>query len=155
MDKHDNHPTKPPEQKKLIQKDGKYWRSLEEHNLAPDALVEVEPEFADSPIREGNEETDEGRREFLKLMAASAVMLSASACSRRPVEKIIPYVKHPEGITPGIANYYASTCGECSTGCGVIVKTREGRPIKLEGNSEHPLSGWVVRTRPSFCFKPV
>jgi molybdopterin-containing oxidoreductase family iron-sulfur binding subunit len=49
-------------------------------------------------------------------------------------------VIQPETITPGISVDYASTCLECSSGCGLHVKTREGRPIKLEGNPEHPIN---------------
>ena len=79
------------------------------------------------------------RRDFLTVMGASMAMASF-ACARRPVQKIIPYVVKPEEITPGVANWYASTCQECSSGCGTLVKTREGRPIKLEGNPEHPMN---------------
>jgi len=79
------------------------------------------------------------RREFLTIMGASMAMASF-ACARRPVHKIIPYVVKPEEITPGVANWYASTCKECESNCGLLVKTREGRPIKLEGNPDHPLN---------------
>ena len=74
----------------------------------------------------------------MKLMGAS-LALATTACTRRP-QKIIPYTNKPESVTPGVANWYASTCGECSSACGVLVKTREGRPIKLEGNPDHALS---------------
>jgi hypothetical protein len=77
------------------------------------------------------------RRDFLTIMGAS-MALATTACARRPVHKIIPYVVKPEEITLGVSNYYATTCQECSTGCGVVTKNREGRPIKLEGNELHP-----------------
>ena len=77
------------------------------------------------------------RRDFLKLAGASAGAAAAAGCSDH-VEKLIPYVVQPEEITPGNPVWYASTCRECSVGCGVHVKTREGRPIKLEGNPDHP-----------------
>jgi molybdopterin-containing oxidoreductase family iron-sulfur binding subunit len=64
---------------------------------------------------------------------------AAAGCSDK-VEKLIPYVVQPEEITPGVPVYYASTCRECPAGCGLHVKTREGRPIKLEGNPEHPVN---------------
>ncbi|MBU1919261.1 hypothetical protein KKG66_00325, partial [bacterium] len=64
----------------------------------------------------------------------------------RPAEKIIPYVKAPPEIVPGIANYYASTSGSPS-GVGVLIKTREGRPIKLEGNPDHPLTQGKLNSR--------
>lgn len=80
------------------------------------------------------------RRDFLKFLGMNAAMTTLVACSRRPVEKIIPYLVKPEEITIGIANFYASTCGECPAACGTLVKTREGRPIKMEGNPHHVMS---------------
>jgi molybdopterin-containing oxidoreductase family iron-sulfur binding subunit len=79
------------------------------------------------------------RRSFLKLAGVSAGAAAAAGCSDH-VEKLIPYVVQPEEITPGNPVWYASTCRECSVGCGVHVKTREGRPIKLEGNPGHPIN---------------
>jgi molybdopterin-containing oxidoreductase family iron-sulfur binding subunit len=63
-----------------------------------------------------------------------------SACSRAPVQEAIPLLAQPEFLTPGRAVYYASTCGACPSGCGILIKNRDGRPIKLEGNREHPIS---------------
>jgi molybdopterin-containing oxidoreductase family iron-sulfur binding subunit len=79
------------------------------------------------------------RRNFLKLVGVSAGAAAAAGCSDH-VEKLIPYVVQPEEITPGNAVYYASTCRECPAACGLHVRTREGRPIKLEGNPEHPVN---------------
>ena len=79
------------------------------------------------------------RRDFLKLVGAGAGAAAAAGCSEK-VEQLIPYVVQPEEITPGVPVYYASTCGECAAGCGLHVKTREGRPIKLEGNPLHPVN---------------
>jgi len=79
------------------------------------------------------------RRDFLKLVGVGAGASVASACSE-PVNYLVPYVIQPDTITPGIPNYYASTCMECSAGCGIHVESREGRPIKLEGNPLHPVS---------------
>jgi molybdopterin-containing oxidoreductase family iron-sulfur binding subunit len=79
------------------------------------------------------------RRSFLKLAGASAGAAAAAGCSDH-VETLIPYVVQPEEITPGNPVWYASTCRECPAGCGLHVKTREGRPIKLEGNPEHPVN---------------
>jgi molybdopterin-containing oxidoreductase family iron-sulfur binding subunit len=77
------------------------------------------------------------RRDFLKLVGVGAGGAVAAGCSD-PVEKLIPYVVQPEEITPGLPVIYASTCRECPAACGLHVRTREGRPIKLEGNPEHP-----------------
>ncbi len=79
------------------------------------------------------------RRDFLKLVGASAGAAASAGCSD-PVEKLIPYVIQPEEIVPGISNTYTSTCGDCAAGCGLHVTTREGRPIKLEGNPNHPIN---------------
>jgi len=79
------------------------------------------------------------RRDFLKLVGVGAGATAAAGCSDH-VEKLIPYVIQPEEITPGIPVFYASTCRECPAGCGLHVKTREGRPIKLEGNPDHPVN---------------
>jgi Fe-S-cluster-containing dehydrogenase component/anaerobic selenocysteine-containing dehydrogenase len=79
------------------------------------------------------------RRDFFTVMGASMAM-ATMACARRPVNKIIPYVIQPEEITLGVPQWYASTCRECSAGCGILTKNREGRPIKLEGNPEHPVN---------------
>lgn len=79
------------------------------------------------------------RRDFLKLLGASAAAPVVS-CASKPVETIIPYVVQPEEITPGVATHYATVCQECPAGCGMVVRTREGRAVKVEGNPSHPLS---------------
>ena len=86
------------------------------------------------------------RRDFLKLVGAGAGAAAAAGCSD-PVEKLIPYVVQPEEITPGLPVIYASTCQECPSGCGLHVRTREGRPIKLEGNPEHPVNRGALCAR--------
>jgi molybdopterin-containing oxidoreductase family iron-sulfur binding subunit len=79
------------------------------------------------------------RRTFIELVGFSIAAAALSGC-RAPEQKIIPYVRQPVELTPGVANWYASTCGGCNAACGTLVKVRDGRPIKLEGNTEHPLS---------------
>ena len=86
------------------------------------------------------------RRQFLKLVGTGAGAAAAAGCSD-PVEKLIPYVIQPEEITPGLAVVYASTCQECSSACGLHVRTREGRPVKLEGNPEHPINRGALCAR--------
>ncbi|MBI2193404.1 MAG: 4Fe-4S dicluster domain-containing protein [Planctomycetes bacterium] len=81
------------------------------------------------------------RRQFLEILASSFTAMSLSGCGfRPPKEKIIPYLEQPEDVLPGVAQGYASTCGCCPAACGMLVKCRDGRPIKLEGNPQHPLS---------------
>ncbi len=79
------------------------------------------------------------RRDFLKLVGVGASGAAAAGCAEK-VEQLIPYVVQPEELVPGNPVWYASSCTECSVGCGILVKTREGRPIKLEGNPEHPIN---------------
>jgi molybdopterin-containing oxidoreductase family iron-sulfur binding subunit len=80
------------------------------------------------------------RREFLKVAGFAFAGTALAGCQRASVQHALPYLVAPEEVVPGRAYYYASTCGGCSSGCGVLVKNRDGRPIKLEGNPEHPLS---------------
>ena len=87
------------------------------------------------------------RRDFLRVVGASGAGATMFGCSTENVEKLIPYVVPPEEITPGVATWYASVCGECPAGCGIWVRTREGRAIKLEGNPEHPVSGGALCAR--------
>lgn len=79
------------------------------------------------------------RRTFLELLGYSSLALALGGC-RAPQQKIVPYLRQPVEFTPGMASWFASVCGGCSAGCGVLVKVRDGRPIKLEGNPDHPLS---------------
>jgi len=114
----------------------KHWSTLAELESSPEVEALREREF----LTPGEDKSDlTSRREFLKLLGAGAAF-AAAGCARKPVEKILPYVKAPEELTPGVPIYFASTCGECPAACGVLVKTREGRPIKLEGNKSHPLN---------------
>jgi molybdopterin-containing oxidoreductase family iron-sulfur binding subunit len=79
------------------------------------------------------------RRDFLKLIGIGAAA-TAAGCAKTPPDKLIPYLVAPEDILPGVPYWYASTCRECPAGCGTLVKAREGRVIKIEGNPAQPLS---------------
>jgi len=104
----------------------RYWRSLEE--LARPASQEAE--FSD---------TSASRRDFLKIAGFAFAGGTLAGCSRAPVEKALPYLSQPEGLIAGRSQYYASTCGGCAAGCGLLVKVRDGRPIKLEGNPDQAI----------------
>jgi molybdopterin-containing oxidoreductase family iron-sulfur binding subunit len=83
------------------------------------------------------------RRRFLKVLGvtgAGAATLSACGIGPEPTEKLIPYLIQPEDQIPGTATYYASTCRECAAGCGIHVRVREGRAVKIEGNPESPIN---------------
>lgn len=118
----------------------KLWMSLEQAENPQEFRKNIPGEFAasGSPVREGFEKEGLGRRDFMKIMGASAMMASLAGCTRRPVQKIVPYVTNPEEIIPGQPNFYASA--DPLTGYGLILKTREGRPIKVDGNSDHPMN---------------
>jgi molybdopterin-containing oxidoreductase family iron-sulfur binding subunit len=114
-----------------------YWRSLDE--LANTA------EFQDFVAREfpsqASEFTDPaGRRQFLKLMGASLALAGVSACTRQPVEKLVPYVRQPEEVIPGRPIFFATAMTEGGVGMPLLAENHLGRPTKLEGNPEHPAS---------------
>ena len=79
------------------------------------------------------------RRDFLKLLGLG-VAGAAAGCAAPPADRLIPYLVAPNDILPGVPYWFASTCRECSAGCGIRVKQREGRIVKLEGNPEDPIS---------------
>ena len=120
----------------------KYWKSVEELNQDNSSMVEAlkHKEFVQEiPVDEflGDKETLETssttRRDFLKYVGFSTAAASLAACEG-PVRKSIPYVVQPDQIIPGVANYYASTIANGHDFASVLVKTREGRPIKIENN---------------------
>src|ERR1044071_1948864 len=81
------------------------------------------------------------RRRFLTVLGVTGAGTAAlSGCSTGKVEKLIPYLVQSEDQVPGVPTWYASTCTECGAGCGLFVKTREARAIKLEGNPAHPVN---------------
>ena len=87
------------------------------------------------------------RREFLKVLSVSGAGAGMVGCSTESVERLIPYVVPPEEITPGVSTWYTSVCGECEAGCGMWVRTREGRVVKVEGNPDHPVSRGALCSR--------
>ena len=80
------------------------------------------------------------RRDFLKVLGVSGAGATLTGCSTGEVERLLPYVVGAEEITPGVATWYTTACGGCSAGCGMWVRTREGRVVKVEGNPKHPVS---------------
>ena len=79
------------------------------------------------------------RRSFLKLAATAGAAAAVPGCEPA-ARKLIPYVVPDENVIPGVPAFFATTCDECSAGCGVIARVREGRVIKLEGNPADPIS---------------
>src|SRR3989338_6114949 len=114
----------------------KYWRSVQYQEWTDEYKALVKDEF-----RQGDSEfTGLQRRDMLKLMGASFALAGLGAGCRRPVDKIMPYSKAPEGTIPGIPKYFATTRPSVLGGVGLVVETHEGRPTKIEGNALHPAS---------------
>ena len=106
-----------------------YWKGLEQLTNDPEFVRNSHQEFAPGP----EEDLGHSRRDFLKMMGFGVAAVSLAACEA-PIRKAIPYVSKPEDTDPSIANYYASTYTNGGDYCSIVVKTREGRPIKIEGN---------------------
>ena len=129
-------------------KNKKYWKNLAELNPVNNSALESlgQKEFIEEiPVDEflGDDKnlsnSSTSRRDFLKFVGFSTAAASLAACEG-PVIKSIPYVVQPEQIIPGIANYYATTIANGYDFANVLIKTREGRPIKVELNKLAPIS---------------
>ena len=116
-----------------------FWRSIEELRAQSD--VAGGRDCLAALRARGQQPAVPSRRDFLSLAGFSVAAAAFSACSRGAEQKAIPFLNQPEGMTAGVDNWYATTCGGCRAGCGLLVKTRDGRPIKIEGNSQSALSG--------------
>jgi Fe-S-cluster-containing dehydrogenase component len=114
--------------------DRRLWKTLDERGrLVAGLPVEILPEPpADDLTPYLN------RREFLSVMSASMALAGISACTRLPPDKIIPYVTRPEELTPGDALRYATAITLDGVAVGVLAVTQQGRPIRIEGNPDHP-----------------
>ncbi len=125
-----------------------YWKSVAQLDKDNELVQKLEQnEFVDQiPVDEflGDEKTmsesSTNRRDFLKYVGFSTAAASLAACEG-PVIKSVPYVVQPEQIIPGVANYYATAIADGFDFRSVIIKTREGRPIKVENNKEAPTLG--------------
>jgi len=122
----------------------KYWQSFSELNNSEAHKEKAQDEFREElPF----EISDEGilnaqtpRRDFLKYLGFSTAAATLAASCEMPVRKVIPYTNKPESITPGVANYYATTYIQDGDAVPIVVKVRDGRPIKIEGNELSPLT---------------
>ncbi len=117
----------------------RFWRSLEERDESPEARRAAEDEFLPGAVDPADPPPiDPTRRDFLSLVAATAALAATAACDRKGQGTVVPYTKRPVEVVPGVANHYASTFQEGRRAYPVLVKTREGRPIHVTGNDEHP-----------------
>ena len=120
----------------------RFWKSVDELRADADAgaLAGTRDCFAGQRAATGPPPAP-SRRDFLTLAGFSVAAAAVGGCSRGRVQKAIPFLNKPEEITPGVPNWYATTCAGCTAGCSLLVKTRDGRPIKIEGNRESALFG--------------
>lgn len=119
--------------------DKKYWQSFEELNQNKAEQKKLKNEFKEElPFEDLSNENifnaKTPRRDFLKYMGFSTAAAALAASCEMPVRKAIPFLHKPDDIIPGISNYYASTYINDGDAVPVVVKQREGRPIKIEGN---------------------
>ena len=115
--------------------DNGIWVSTEDLTREESFLQSAEREFTVENIDQADGKWQTGRRDFLKLMGFGLGAATIAASCQIPVKKAIPYVTKPDEIVPGVANYFASSFVNGGDYCAVLVKTREGRPIKIEGNT--------------------
>src|SRR5687768_12100191 len=108
-----------------------YWKGIEQLANNPEFVKHAHHEFA-QPGPE--EDLGHSRRDFLKMMGFGMSAVSLAACEA-PIRKAIPHVSKPMDTDPSIADYYASSYINGGDYCSIVVKTREGRPIKIEGNA--------------------
>ncbi|MEM6269749.1 MAG: TAT-variant-translocated molybdopterin oxidoreductase [Bacteroidota bacterium] len=121
-----------------------YWNGLEQYNADSSFQKTQKDEFQeDLPMEDSLSEESLGlksnRRDFLKIFGFGLTAAALTACVEKPVRKAVPYVNKPENVTPGRAEWYATTAS-IGAGIGILVKSREGRPIKVEGNRMHKLN---------------
>lgn len=127
-----------------------YWKGLEELEQ-----TSAHKEVAENEFREelpfdlsGNLlNATTPRRDFLKFLGFSTAAATLAASCEMPVRKAIPYAIKPEEIVPGVPNYYASTFVDGGDYCAVVIKTRDGRPIKVEGNEKSSITGGGTSAR--------
>jgi MoCo/4Fe-4S cofactor protein with predicted Tat translocation signal len=114
-----------------------FWRTLDEAAEGEDWREASEKEF---PGLSPEEPSGIDRRNVLKVMASSLAMAAAAACTKQPKELIVPYVRQPENVIPGIPLFYATAMSTGGYARGLLVESHLNRPTKVEGNPDHPAS---------------
>ncbi|HWY58489.1 MAG TPA: TAT-variant-translocated molybdopterin oxidoreductase [Terriglobales bacterium] len=114
-----------------------YWRSLEEFAGSSEFQEMMHREFP----KGASEWLDAvSRRGFLKLMGASLAMAGMTACTKQPMEPIVPYVRQPEEVIPGRPLFFATAFTLSGYASPILVESHLYRPTKIEGNKQHPAS---------------
>ncbi len=114
------------------------WRNMSELEQTPEFEEFVAREY---PEQEGQLANPVSRRRFVQLMGASFALAGVTQGCRWEEEKILPLSRRPDGYIPGVAKHYATSFELGGVAAGLVVTCMEGRPIKIEGNDEHPYSG--------------
>src|SRR4051812_132195 len=115
----------------------KHWKSIKDLENDPALERFVEDEF---PARSAEWLLPVNRREVLRLMTASFALAGLNACTRQPKEEIVPYVRQPAEFIPGKPLFFATAMPMGGYGKGLLVENHLGRPTKVEGNPQHPMS---------------
>ncbi|MEE9429878.1 MAG: TAT-variant-translocated molybdopterin oxidoreductase [Melioribacteraceae bacterium] len=118
------------------------WKSIKEYENDPEVLKAKLDEYKEG-VKDNftpDEMSSLSRRKFLAILAASTAYATTACTNYRDKGEIVPYVDRPEEILPGKPNFYASTFSDDGKSYGILVKTREGRPIKIEGNPDDPIN---------------
>ena len=119
----------------LAQNGKEYWRSIEEHADTPEFREFVSQEY---PHEIEEWDNSLSRRNFVKVMGASLALAGLSGCVIQPPEKIVPYVRPVEGMLPGKPLFLATAMSVGGVATGLLAKAFDGRPVKVEGNPDHP-----------------
>jgi MoCo/4Fe-4S cofactor protein with predicted Tat translocation signal len=131
----------------------KYWQSFTELNeteahqkLAKDEFQEMLP-FEAGDNGKTFTEAPASRRDFLKYLGFSTAAAMAAASCETPVKKAIPYLNKPQDLVPGVADYYATTYMSGGESVAIVAKVRDGRPIKIEGNTLSTITKGATSSR--------
>ncbi len=141
MSHRDHHHDLEPVREAISRKSGReFWRSLEELAGTDKFRDFLHREFPalNAPETDPSMLDPNGRRNFMKLMGASLALAGLTACTRQPLEHVVPYVKTPDGLVPGKPQFYATAMPLNGVASGLLVESHEGRPTKIEGNPDHP-----------------
>jgi molybdopterin-containing oxidoreductase family iron-sulfur binding subunit len=121
---------------KILSQSGKdYWRSVDEFVDAPEFEEFVKREY---PVHSEDWDNAVSRRTFVKLMGGTLALAGLSGCVIQPAEKIVPYVRPEQDMLPGKPLFFATAVSLGGVATGLLAKSFDGRPIKVEGNPDHP-----------------
>jgi Fe-S-cluster-containing dehydrogenase component len=127
--------------------DSNYWKSFKELYQNKSEIDNNASDSSSIDDLSSSGLSGMSRRKFFALIGASAALAGVGCSDYRDKGEIVPYNVKPEEITAGKENFYASTCDACTNSCGILIKTREGRPIKIDGNPDHPVNKGKICAR--------